>query len=306
MESRKLQRTGGSTLIVSLPKKWLERMNLKRGSPVLITEQKDGTLLIDPKLNNEKQFKQTLINEKNLERRLIGKYLLGYDVLKLNFNSNPKKHKATTKKIIQNLIGLEIMEETANSLVLHNLLGPEEVSILKSLRRMHTIVSVMHKDILSAIENNDKNLLRDVVQRDKEVNRLYFLVVRQIRTVIQNPRLQNKEGIKAVDCVDYRLVAKIIEQLGDYLEEIATNMLGSKNLSKFKALKEPLLLTNEIHKKAFKALNSKDEELASEARTLFKKLKLPEAKSKETNKILNNLLKIGSYGVDLSDIVVSE
>ena len=32
MDSRKLQKTGGSTMIVSLPKKWIDDSNLNQGS----------------------------------------------------------------------------------------------------------------------------------------------------------------------------------------------------------------------------------------------------------------------------------
>ena len=48
MESRKLQKTGGSTLIVSLPKKWIKKNNLKTGSEVRLIKQPDGTMTIDP------------------------------------------------------------------------------------------------------------------------------------------------------------------------------------------------------------------------------------------------------------------
>ena len=48
MESRKLQKTGGSTLIVSLPKKWIKKNSLKTGSEVRLIIQPDGTMTIDP------------------------------------------------------------------------------------------------------------------------------------------------------------------------------------------------------------------------------------------------------------------
>ena len=48
MESRKLQKTGGSTIIVSLPKKWIKKNRLDAGSEVRLTKQPDGTLTIDP------------------------------------------------------------------------------------------------------------------------------------------------------------------------------------------------------------------------------------------------------------------
>ena len=43
-EVRKLQLTGGSTYIVSLPKGWVEKMGLKKGSKVNISQMDDMTL----------------------------------------------------------------------------------------------------------------------------------------------------------------------------------------------------------------------------------------------------------------------
>jgi phosphate uptake regulator len=43
-ETRKLQYTGGSSYIVSLPKKWIQELGLKQGDHVVILRQGDSTL----------------------------------------------------------------------------------------------------------------------------------------------------------------------------------------------------------------------------------------------------------------------
>jgi phosphate uptake regulator len=43
-EQRKLQITGGSTYILSLPKEWITRNQLKKGSAMILREQDDGSL----------------------------------------------------------------------------------------------------------------------------------------------------------------------------------------------------------------------------------------------------------------------
>ncbi len=47
-ELRKLQVTGGSTFIVSLPKAWVKQMGLQRGSVVKISQTDDMTLRLSP------------------------------------------------------------------------------------------------------------------------------------------------------------------------------------------------------------------------------------------------------------------
>jgi len=48
-ELRKIQLTGGSTYIVSLPKGWVEGMGLGRGSVVSVSRMDDLTLCIQPR-----------------------------------------------------------------------------------------------------------------------------------------------------------------------------------------------------------------------------------------------------------------
>ena len=45
-EMRRLQVTGGSTYIVSLPKKWVTKNQLKKGSSLLISEEEDISLSV--------------------------------------------------------------------------------------------------------------------------------------------------------------------------------------------------------------------------------------------------------------------
>ncbi len=308
MELRKLQKTGGSTYVVSLPKKWVERERLDRGSLVTIAEQKDGSLGISAGSRKEKSRAEVqIMADSNLLRHLTEKYLLGYDVLR--FKSKTKfseKEKTEIKKSLNRFIGLEVMEETSDLIVVHYLLNSEEVSITKTLRRMYTIVSVMHKDIITSLENGDKSLLRDVIQRDTEVNRLYFLLVRQIRTGIQNPTILDKENISSLDCLDYRLVAKIIEVIGDNLVHTAEKLGLQKNLRQFSDLKKFAQETFELHKRAFDALLKKDEPLAASVRDLRQSLGTPKAKIPEATEIINRLSRVADFGQDLADIVVCE
>ena len=304
-----MQKTGGSTYVVSLPKKWIEREHLDKGRLVTLTEQKDGSVLVTPGSRNEDTPREIqILTGENFQRHLTEKYLLGYDILCIKSKEKFKeKEKVDIKKSLNRFIGLEIMEETADSITVHYLLDPTEVSILKTMRRMYTIVSVMHKDLITAMGKKDKNLLRDVIQRDSEVNRLYFLLVRQIRTGIQNPSILDREGITNVDCVDYRLVVKIIEVIGDNLANIARTLSEPKNKKTFFEFKKLAEETFEIHKRAFDALLKKDEVLAASVRVLRGNLKISKTKTDSNSaEILHNFKRIADFGQDLADIVVCE
>ena len=53
------------------------------------------------------------------------------------------------------VIGPEVIEETANSIVLHDLSDPVELPQEKCVRRMHLIVNSMHSDAVEALASMD-------------------------------------------------------------------------------------------------------------------------------------------------------
>ncbi len=81
---RKIQLTGGSTYIVSLPSKWVKNNHLTRGSEVKIEESKDRLVLYnssDVKTEIDKVLNIGQIDTKSLQRALISIYISGFDTL---------------------------------------------------------------------------------------------------------------------------------------------------------------------------------------------------------------------------------
>jgi phosphate uptake regulator len=81
-EQRKLQVTGGSTFILSLPKDWATKNELKRGSSMVVREEEDGSLSIAPatfpkKEKQDEAFIKSSINDNPdaIMRTAISAYL---------------------------------------------------------------------------------------------------------------------------------------------------------------------------------------------------------------------------------------
>ena len=71
------------------------------------------------------------------------------------------------------------------------------------------VLSRMIRDAANSFVNGDIDLAKNVIERDVENNKFYFLLVRILRTIIQNPRLSEKIGITPIECLDYRLAASL-------------------------------------------------------------------------------------------------
>jgi len=271
LELRKIQRTGGGTFFVCLPKGWAERNGLDRGSLVALSETVDGRLIIDAKYGVEPAPRVVVIKPTpHLDREIVGKYLLGYDIIRVEAKERISPgDRERVKQAASRLIGLEIIEEDYAKIVMQCLLEPSAFPPEKILRREYSIASSMHRDAVTALVEGDVHLAKNVISRDNEVNRLYFLLVRILRTVVQNPGLSEKLMIRPIDCLDYRLTASLVESIGDQSAKIAENgiNLGAK------IAKEPsqllLKLHNvvyESHENALKALFSRDVLVAESVR----------------------------------------
>jgi len=272
MELRRVQLTSGGTFFVCLPKEWATRTGLARSSVVSLSETADGRLVIDAKYSVERAPRVVLIRPTPLlDREIVGKYLLGYDIIRVEAKDRmTSEDRQRIKQASSRLIGLEIVEEDYSKIVMQSLLEPSAFAPDKILQREHSIASSMHRDAVTALIEADAYLAKNVVARDIEVNRLYFLLVRILRTVIQNPGLSEKLGILPIDCLDYRLTASLVEAIGDKSVQLAEVVMELEGAKIAKDLAQLLLRLHKVafdtHENALKAMFTRDISLAEALR----------------------------------------
>jgi phosphate uptake regulator len=246
LEIRRVQKTGASTMTVSLPKDWIEANSIKPGTPVVVRALPDGTICIDPKMQQDKEENRKIImvdeneTKEHLTRKLIGAYLAGYNIIEVRSKGRlDLELKHAVKEISRLVIGPEVIEETSNTLVLHDLSDPVELPQEKCVRRMHLIVDSMHKDAIVSLKEGDEALAQDVIDRDADVDRLYWMAVKQYNLILKDRRLSERIGVDIFEGMSLMLVARGIERIGDHAEKIANNSLTlAKSGNKINDLKE--------------------------------------------------------------------
>ena len=278
-ESRKIQQTPTGTFFVCLPRDWANASGLKKGIEVSLEVTSDGKLLVDPKNAAEPEPKvATLRIGPFLGREIVGRYLLGYDTINIEakdrIDANARK---IVKSTASSLAGLEIVEETICKISLQSI-SQQPFGFLpeKILQRNHGLVAGMIRDVSNSFINSDSELAKSVVSRDNESNRLYFLLVRTLRTIIQNPRLSDKLGITPIECLDFRLAASLIEGIGDACVQFASNTLTLNGIKLSGELRKLLLelqaACSEANEQALKSFLNKDISLAENVRNLREKI----------------------------------
>jgi len=321
-DSRKVQCTPTGTFFVCLPRTWAQQNNLKKGDLLNIEMAEDGKLIVDPKFGVEVPPRvATLTVGPFVGREIVGKYLLGFDVIRLEAKDRIDVDvRNTVKSTVSSLIGLEIVEENYSQIVLQCLLEPSGFMPEKILRRIYAIVAGMTRDVSSSFVAGDLQLAKNVVARDNESNRLYFLLVRILRTIIQNPRLSEKLGITPIDCLDYRLAASLIEGMGDACVKVASKTIELNGvklpLDLQKLLVDFQTVCYSAHEQALKSFVSKDISSAETVRGLQGKLEAigldVEKAAKEQSvdlmpqvlAVLSLLRQIYEHSVDIADLVV--
>jgi len=321
-ELRKVQSTPGGTFFVCLPKSWAERQGLKRGSVIALTETADGRLLVDTKYDTEPSPRIiTLKPSPFLGREIIGKYLLGFDIIRVEAKERINfEVRESIKKAVSRLIGLEIVEEDYASIVLQCLLEPSGFPPEKILRRGYAIAAGMHRDVITSFLNGDVQLAKSVIARDDEGNRLYFLLVRILRTIIQNPSLSEKLGTSPIECLDYRLAASLVEAIGDECVRVAMKTVELKGARITEDLKKAFMGFHascfEAHEDSLKAFFSGDIALAESVRNMREKVETAFANIEKVARaqsldVVPQILAVASFlrqiyehGVDIADLVV--
>jgi phosphate uptake regulator len=313
--------------VISLPKKWVKKTNLKPGDSLVVTEQ-GGSLLIETsvieKRSSVKEIKiSQMISSEALERLLIAFYLAGYDTIKIKLDRKDHlPYRKSIRKILDYLIGVEIVEDTNDSMTLEVMVDYKRMMTKQILQRIYSINRSMLLDLGKALNTKDVGLAKDVIVREREIDRLYFLVVRQLKSAVEYQQIAEKLGIENQrDCLGYRIVVKVLERIADHIENIAKSYIQLLEIKKEAPLDDFIKLNNSIvtiFEKSVEALFTRDNEIAEK---IFQELKdIKKTHSDISNQLLHpkdiqsailhktmldSLGRIASYSGDIAEIAIN-
>ncbi|RXK47990.1 phosphate signaling complex PhoU family protein [Halorientalis pallida] len=223
MVTRKVQVTGGSTYTVSLPKDWAKLNDVSAGSVVKF--HSDGeALLLSPNPGTteiEGSMDVSGLEGEQLTRAVMTMYVSGFDRITLEAPRLDAAQSRIIRHAAQDLVGLEVTSKSADEIVLRDLLDLSELSVENSLTRMRLFSLAMVNDAMEAVLEGDDELARDVVDRDDEVDRLWFLISRVFRTILRNPVASTEVGLPRETCFDYQTGARQLERIADHATKIA-------------------------------------------------------------------------------------
>jgi phosphate uptake regulator len=328
VEGRKLQLAGGSTFLVSLPKRWVEHAGLKPGDTLFVEIEPDGSVSVRHHAPNRAEIRRKIFEERGEEsrdhllRKLIGAYVSGFGLIEVRFP--PAKGpfvRKVAREFCRLVIGPEVIEESRGTIVVQDLSDPSELSPEKCIRRMHLIVRAMLEDAINALKTSQAALAQDVAQRDQDVDRLYWMVAKQYHmTHVATAR--GAADLASAEIHGHRLVAKLLERIGDHAERIArtfSTLVDGKGVDPklIKDIEEANTSAVSILDQAFHSLVSGDIDEANraiDARTQHQKLvdalshRVATRKGEELlalGTVVDSLGRTASYAADIAEQAIN-
>jgi len=320
---RKAIEMGEGTILVSLPKSWVRKNGIKKGDTLAVEELSGRKLLVRPYEGNQDAPKEVAVEYpgddiSQVSNDITGAYLLGYDVIRIvGSKVITREDRNVIKEVIGRLVGLEIMDEDSKKISMQFLLEPTAIVPEKVVRRMSGLLDGLLKDMAEALSRSDSKLLALVGERDDEVDRLYFLLVRATRAAIVRPEVAEGYGLSPVDLLDYRVLASFLESVGDAVSELSHKLQGgirSKPLAKeYASCVTKLMSMNDLATQAFisrrpgrpRTINRQVSELAQAVTDgLAAIAKLPTGDGAGAAETLASLERVSKLLVDVSDLAV--
>jgi len=332
-EMRKIQFTGKSSYIVSLPKQWIIEMGLKQGDQVAVVRQGISALQIVPLKHHNKPAgaEDATIEIKQddegsvIIRKLISLYLLGFSIMNVKpklGRLKPSQRNAVKDAVKGMLMGTEIIADSTEGITIQVLINLFELSVDGALKRMLIIAKSMQNDALLALVEANYDLAREVINSDDEVDRFSFYIIRQLKIAIQNEHMLKEMGIESPHhCLGYRLIVKNIERVGDHATAIAKDLLEFKKPIR-KSILEPIQEMNNfslsVLDEACLSLFKRD--FSQAERTVEKTLEISRYEKKildsiralrndeesyRVRRMNENIRRISEYASDIAEIVLN-
>jgi len=157
--TRRLQKIG-SSILVSLPKQWVDDHNLVKSSQVQIETLENSLSITEgegKKLSKEIEIEYPLSVEENIAANITGAYLLGYDIIKINGKSTISvKDREVIRESMRRLVGMEILDEDASNITGQFLLDETSLNPKTIFKRMSSIALGMFNETLSTLTTGNK------------------------------------------------------------------------------------------------------------------------------------------------------
>ena len=284
METRKVQRLGPSTLAMTLPAKWAKEHNVEKGDEVSLRMGGKGTLTVLPESVQSEESEATIhaegLNADALERAILSQYVLGRRIIHVESPEDetlPSSHINAVYNAETQLMGLGVVEETPERIAIRCSVDPEDFTLDNLLQRLESTGGTMRNEGIKALAHGNPDLAQRALNRERQANKIFVLLLRLIFTSYQNPNLARAVGLDdGFPLIAYRSAAKNLELTADDAEDIAEIAMETEGHSlnvdsaTMRRIRDFTDEVDEMAELAVQAIVERDYDLACDVRERFR------------------------------------
>ncbi len=236
---RRVQRTGSTSLSVTLPKGWTEAMNIKTGDAVRFRDVGEGRLELSLTGEHAKSAQappRTLRIDargappKLLGRLVVGGFITGQEHVVITGALTPTQREEVEHAVAR-MLGTSIVADLPGQLEIQNFIDPARYPLPRLFSRIAGLLRGQVDQCVRALEGQDSVDLERITTVEDEVDRVYLLLVRQLLVSSDNFHVAKEVGVPSHHFqLGYRLVAKSLEMVGDLLFEVGEDLTTDRAL----------------------------------------------------------------------------
>jgi phosphate uptake regulator len=282
MDTRKVQRLGPSTLAMTLPAEWADAQHVDKGDEVAIRAGEKGALTVLPE-SATRGDTEVIVHADDLdgdaiERAIVAQYVLGRRIIRIRQDEGAlsSDHINAVYRAETQLMGLGVVEETPEQIAIRCSVDPEDFTLDNLLERLESTGSTMRGEAIKALAHGNPDLAQRALNRERQANKIFVLLLRLIFTAYRDPTLAQAIGLDSgFPLIGYRSVAKNLELTADNAEDIAETVAETDDHTlnvdetTMRRIRELTDSVDEITELSVGAMVARDYDKTIEVRELF-------------------------------------
>ena len=225
---RKVQQLGSSTLGVTVPASWARHHGIEKGDDLIMQrDESGGSLLLVPEdpttTDEEATVDVDSFDADAIERAVVSQYVLGRQLIHISASESlTREERDAVFSAERRLMGLGIVEEQDTEITVRCSIAPTDFELGTLLGRLCRTEGAMRRDAITALRNGDAAAAERVLDRESQVQKLFYLFLRIVFATYRNPRLNRAVGLDTgFPLIGYRSVAQDIVLMADVAADIA-------------------------------------------------------------------------------------
>ncbi len=216
---RNLQAIKGGSYTITLPRWWVLKQRLRKGSKLFMSE--DGAALkivardVIGKRRRVEIDLDKLGNMRSVRYAIWTYYMQGADEIVVR-SSEPlaADRKRQLREVRMDLPGIDIAREDDRTVVFIVSEQQEEKKLDDMITSLHNVALTIHRDAVKALVEGNVEAAAEVVSREPEVLRIYRSIIRHIAQCSMNPETAYRSGVSNTrELLTYAVFARDLSRL---------------------------------------------------------------------------------------------